>query len=190
MRRFVLLACAVSVALVCLVGAGLTAHADDVQPPQPVPTPPGGWSPPPKAMLMKGNKEVQKGRLGTYCWEGFGCAEAFFPDPGTTARVAAGSTVHIRIKYAEEPRHAQLWSAEKLNWRGWTVDARRKSISLKPVRREGQTVAWDAFFSVKRPDAHYYLSFSGYWDKGDANWGFHLKTHRDSSPMLFTELRR
>jgi hypothetical protein len=186
LRRFVLLACAVSVALGCLVGVQLTAHADDGPPPEqqqpqsdppPVPVPGGS---PPKALLMKGNKELQKGRLGTYCWGGI-CADWLtFPDPGTTARVKAGSRLHVRIRYSQKPRHVQLWSAEKVNRRGWMVDARRKAISLKPVRREGRTVAWDASFSVKRPDRHYYLDFYGYWNGRDTEWGFHVKTRRES----------
>ncbi len=62
MRRFVLLACAMSVALVvCL--AGVQAHAQDSQPQQGA-VPEEG---PPEAVLMKGEKELQEGRLGTHC---------------------------------------------------------------------------------------------------------------------------
>jgi hypothetical protein len=119
-RRFVLLACAVSVALGCLVGVQITAHADNGPPaeqqqpppgepppePPPVELPPG--DPVPKVVLMKGNKELQTGRLGDYCWGGCGDTLSFpkpFPKPATTPMVAPGSTLHIRIKYAPRPTH-------------------------------------------------------------------------------------
>jgi hypothetical protein len=169
MRRFALLTCAMSVALACLVRVQLTAHADSHRLPE--------------AVLMKGEKELQKGLLGTYCWLAFGCGDSFFlfPDPGTTARVTAGSTLHIRIKYAEEPPTVGV-SRHRLNQRGEMVGRSRSlAISLQPVVQDGQTVAWDAFFSVKRPDRHYYLTPGAYWGEGrHAMWGFHVQTRRDS----------
>ena len=192
MRRFVLLACAVSVALGCLVGVQLTAHADNGPPtpeqqqppppvelppvePPPVEVPPG--DPVPKAVLMKGNKVLQTGRLGTHCWDG--CAEWLsFPKPATTPRVVRGSTLHIRIKYAPRPALVQVFQGKTLDPPPWWV---KRSFSLKPVVAEGRTVAWDAFFRVKRPDRHYYLDFGAYWRGRDAWWGFHLKTRKTTS---------
>ena len=185
-RRFVLLACAVSVALGCLVGVQITAHADNGPPPEqqqppppeppPVEVPPG--DPVPKAVLMKGNKELQTGRLGTHCWDG--CADWLsFPKPATTPRVAPGSTLHIRIKYAPRPTLVQGFQGKTLDPPPWWV---KRSFSLKPVVAEGRTVAWDAFFGVKRPDRHYYMYFSASWARGgSASWGFHLKTRKTTS---------
>jgi hypothetical protein len=168
MRRFVVLACvAMGVALACLVGTQAAAPAI-------------GNSRPPAAVLMKGEKVLQAGRLGSFCWyepPNFPlCADAFPNSYPHAKRVEADSTLHIRIRKAEEPRRAYLSTAHRLDPDGWPVDSRRLAISLKPVRREGRTVAWDAFFSVKRPDTHYYLFFSGWWDEGDASWDFHVKT--------------
>ena len=183
MRRFILLAFAMVLALVFAMGVQLTAHAGDgqssgatdQQPPQgdppPVEVPSFG---PPKSVLMEGDKELQKGRLGTYCWGA--CVDWLaFPNPASTARVAPGSTLHIRIKHAERPTHVHLFVGKTLDPPPWWV---RHSFSLKPVVVEGQTVAWDAFFSVKRPDRHYYIDFGAYWKGRDASWGFHLKTRK------------
>jgi hypothetical protein len=182
MRRFVqgsrfliLMACTVSAALVCLVGVQLTARAD----PPPEPAPPPGEQPP-EAVLMKGEKALHRGLLGTHCW-GYICADRLtFPNPATTARTAPGSILHARIKYARQPTSVSLHATKSLHRRGWLVDPRPLSFTLEPVVAEGQTVAWDAFFSVgPRPDRDYYLSFSGQWEgEGDLHWGFHLKTRR------------
>jgi hypothetical protein len=67
MRRFVLLACAVSAALVCLVGVEATVQAQDS-------------SRPPVTVLMKGNETLQKGQLGTHCWGKY-CADLFWVFP-------------------------------------------------------------------------------------------------------------
>jgi hypothetical protein len=189
-RRFVLLACAVSVALGCLVGVQLTAHADNgppppeqqqPPPPDPPPDPPPVEVPPgdpvPKAVLMKGNKELQTGRLGTHCWNG--CADWLsFPKPATTPRVAPGSSLHIRIKYAQRPAYVGGSVGNSLDTPPWWVN---RSFSLKPVVAEGRTVAWDAYFGVKRPDRHYYVDFYPSWRGYSASWGFHLKTRKTTS---------
>ncbi len=128
---------------------------------------------------MQGEKVLQVGSVGTFCWHeppNFPlCVEAFHSFP-PAKRVEADGTLHIRIRKAEEARRASLYTAPRLNQDGWPVVSRRLAISLKPVRREGRTVAWDAFFSVKRSDTHYYLSFAGWWREGDAYWDFHVKT--------------
>jgi len=140
-----------------------------------------GNSRPPQALLMQGEKVLQAQRAGTFCWyeppNSPLCADSFSPSFPPAERVEADSTLHIRIPVVEEPRRASLYTAPRLDRDGFPVDSRRLAISLKPVRREGRTVAWDAFFSVKRPGTHYYLSFSGWWAvAGDAYWDFHVKT--------------
>lgn len=64
-----------------------------------------------------------------------------------------------------------------VNENGYPVGpARRPVVSLRPVKQDGRTVAWDAFFELNRVDRHYYLSAFGLWEEGNASYNFHVKT--------------
>ena len=175
MRRFVLLACAVGVALVSLAGAEVAAQAQEDASLEEAP---------PKAVLMKGNKVLQKGRVGTYC-NITGCADSFniFPDPRTVALVKAGTPLRIRIMTPEEPAGDSLVSYRRLTEHGLIKGKARVHADppLEPVVQDGRTVAWDASFTVRRPDRHYYMYFDAGWvlESGRGQlyeWGFHVKT--------------
>ena len=179
---------AVLAAAVMLVGVlGIPSTKADAAPRGPVKRPPA-------AVLMKGEKELQKGRLGSYCWPqsevSVVCSDTprEFNDPRTTPHVGAPSTLHIRIHLAARPEGVELRWGHRVKERGG-IDiivnkSRPRATYLRRVQKEGETVAWDVFFRVKRPDKHYYLSFSSFWEgndnDGDAYWSFHMKTRRAS----------
>ena len=144
-RTFVLLA-AMAVSVVCifflLVQAPASAHDHK----------------PPKTVLMKGAKELQSGRLvEEYIWSypsrnGNSCItdEAALPFgfPQEVPTVAAGSTLKIRIYNSEPPRPFALQEVDRKGVpRGEGKDS-YVEVLLKPVVRDGRTVAWDAVFSV------------------------------------------
>lgn len=177
-RLLVLLVALAALIMFVVVAVGMPSTKADT-------APRGPGERPPKAVLMKGEKELQKGRLGSYCWplpEGVTCADTFdiFPDPRTTAHVGAGSTLHIRIHYGERPQSVEL-RGHTVNQRGQIVaTSRPKATSLRPVLQDGETIAWDAFFTLNRPERHYYLTLWAFWEDRDAQWGFHVKTRRGS----------
>jgi hypothetical protein len=103
--------------------------------------------------------------------------------PGRLPRRGGQHPAHPRIKYAEQPSSVSLLTSSKVDERGerYVKRPRPLATTLKPVLQEGQTVAWDAFFGVKRPDRHYYLTFSANWGDGrDASWDFHVQTRKDT----------
>lgn len=150
---------------------------------------------PPEAVLMKAGKELQKGRLGSYCWPqskvSVVCSDTAseFNDPRTTAHVGAPSTLHIRIHLAARPEGVKLRWGHRVKQRGGIViidnKSRPRATYLRRVQKDGETVAWDVFFSVKRPDKHYYMNFGAFLEgndnAGDAHWSFHMKTRRGAS---------
>jgi hypothetical protein len=149
---------------------------------------------PPKAVLMKAGKELQKGRVGTYCWsikdQSGGCADTFrnYNDPRTTARVGAPSTLRIRIHYADQPDRFTLRWGHEVRGENFghriVKQSKPRPTQLRRVQKGGETVAWDVYFKVKRPGKHYYMNFQAdFWDgkRGIASqWSFHVKTRRDS----------
>jgi hypothetical protein len=149
---------------------------------------------PPKAVLMKGENVLRKGALGSYCWnwylgDGRGrgeCADGAFLSYPSPERVKAGSQLHIRLKKPQKPDKFKViaykgFDREKLRLVG---PKRRIETTLKPVKRDGKTVGWDAYFRVNKPDRHYYLDTYGNWYQdpdtqfsyGDGTWAFHVKT--------------
>jgi hypothetical protein len=166
--------------------------------------PPGN---PPTFVLMKGTEVIQKGRTDAYCWhywkeypdrveerkdlpppphkwanrEGYwagACISLAIRKktdlyPRDAVLVSPGSTLHIRIGHDRRPDRVQL--IEGLNWE------RTLDYSLKRVKRDDETVAWDVFFRVNRPDRRYYLNNWAQWDRvpgrhGDNGRFFHVKT--------------
>ena len=151
---------------------------------------------PPKAVLMKGAKELQAGYLRAYCWW-------YPPDPAgefqqvcldkvpnwpEADRVAAGSKLRARVFKTQKPDAGsfEVVAFSRVDRSGLEAGrAQRLAVSLKPVVRDGRRVAWDAVFYVNRPDRHYYLFAGGQWQDAvggsslppqDATWNFHVKT--------------
>ena len=92
--------------------------------------------------------------------------------------------MRVRIFKIQRPDSFVVAAHSKLDRDGQPAGAaqtlRRTPV---PVVEGGRTVAWDAVFSVNRPDRHYYLITEGHWQdtQGCGNdqfafWGFHVKT--------------
>ena len=67
----------------------------------------------------------------------------------------------------------------------WPIGkGRRLDTNLRPVERDGKTVAWNIFFRVNEPGRHYYLDTFALWKQvpnthissGDATYFFHVRT--------------
>lgn len=146
----------------------------------------------PGTVLKKGAKELQAGLLvNESSWDrsaGDGLCEnrsviyrTRFPE---TDKVAAGSTLRVRISKAQRPDSFGIAAYRAVDEDGNpSGEARLLKRSLERVVRDGKTVAWDAVFSVKSPARDYYLVSEGHWqDREGCNadqfafWSFHVKT--------------
>ncbi|HEV2743032.1 MAG TPA: hypothetical protein VGV91_07760 [Rubrobacter sp.] len=147
---------------------------------------------PPKTVLMKGSKELQAGRLtdeyrwsypspnGKVCWTDEATIPFAFPKSLPT--VVAGSTLKVRVYKRHEPMSLLIQEIDLQGQPRGEVAAK-----MRPVVRDGKTVAWDAVFTVDRPNALYRLMVDGHWQDRDcsvgpidpdqfARWTFRLKT--------------
>jgi hypothetical protein len=147
---------------------------------------------PPTTVLMKGSKELQPGRLtdeyrwsypsrnGKSCWTDDAVIPFAFPKSLPT--VATGSTLKMRVYKGQEPRPLLIQEIDRDGQPRGEVDAR-----MRPVVRDGKTVAWDAVFTVDRPNTVYRLLLEGHWQDRDcsvdpidpdqfARWSFRFKT--------------
>lgn len=147
---------------------------------------------PPETVLMKGSKELQAGRLtdeyrwsypspnGKVCWTDDATIPFAFPKSSPT--VAAGSTLKVRVYKRHEPGSMLIQEVDPEGEPRGEVAAK-----MRPVVRDGKTVAWDAVFTVDRPNALYRLMVEGRWLDRDcsvepidpdqfARWTFRLKT--------------
>jgi hypothetical protein len=185
-RRAILLLATMAVALVGVVAAQAAAQG----------APQGGTHganrdrQPPDAVLMRHSQVLQLGRQGSYCWGSFTaatCADYLPGYPARGVRVEAGSRLYIALRKPQRPDGFRVDAYADVDRYGFPVgDAQRLSTSLERIVRDSRTVGWDAFFSVGRPERHYYLDASGVWDHtrgskasyGDSLWQFHVKTPR------------
>jgi hypothetical protein len=145
---------------------------------------------PPKVVLMKGAKELQKGRYISYSWtnkDGLTVHADGVYSFRPAVSVRAGSRLHIRINKPQQPDKFRIVAYKGLNKQGWPIRKGRLFLdkTFRPVERDGKTVAWDVYFRVKRPDRHYYLETYEKWNEpaegtytsyGDALRTFHVKT--------------
>jgi hypothetical protein len=145
----------------------------------------------PKTVLMKGKQELQTGRkVEEYRWaypsrNGNGCFvdEATFPFsfPREVPTVAAGSELKVRIHKSHKPEPFYMAEVDQEGASRGAV-----SVRLRPVFQGGERLAWDAIFTMDRPDTDYRLVTKGRWrDRDDclgerklqfAHWSFHVKT--------------
>ena len=84
--------------------------------------------------------------------------------------------LYIRLSENRRPKQFSLSTSQTPDGR-----SRRIDTTLRRVVRDGKTVAWDAYFRLKRPEHQYYMGASGVWKgaggrHGDAYWQFHVKT--------------
>ena len=146
----------------------------------------------PQTVLKKGAKEMQAGILvGESSWDQLtGYDECLnvstiyrtrFPEAD---RVAAGSKLRVRVSKEQRPDSFEVAAYRTVDEKGEpSGEGRLLKRSLKPVTVDGQTVAWDAVFSVDRPGRDYYLVSQGRWQDSEgcqneqfAFWSFHVET--------------
>jgi hypothetical protein len=136
-------------------------------------------------LLRSGGRNLQKGNLGSYCWShwspgkgGTGiCADADGFDFPSRVLVSAGDSVRIRLHHPEKPKRFDLFRWHEVDDDGQPVSAgERKFRKLRKVKRHGDVVAWDAVFTLRKRDRHYYLNAFVRWSQGDASYDFHVKT--------------
>ncbi len=144
---------------------------------------------PPDAALMQGSQVLQLGQQGSYCWSYIAgefwlttCADFALSYPAGD-RVEAASQLYITLRKPQRPDRFRIYAYSDVDQNGFPIgDAQRLSTSLERVVRDGRTVGWDIFFSVNRPDRHYYLNAYGEWNRvrgskasyGDSSWQFHV----------------
>ena len=146
----------------------------------------------PRTALKKGAKELQAGILvKESSWDQLtGDDECLnlstiyrtrFPEAD---RVAAGAKLRVRVSKAQRPDSFEIAAYRAVDEEGEpSGQGRLLKRSLKPVTVDGQTVAWDAVFSVDRPGRDYYLVSEGRWQDSEgcqneqfASWSFHVET--------------
>ena len=135
---------------------------------------------PPTTVLKKGQRTLQKGNQGSYCWssgpDSGMCVDAVSDYP-VADRVEEGSKLYIRISKAQRPRSFDLAAYRKVDRNEYPVGRPQDvPFSWRPVMRDGERIAWDAVFELDQPDRHYYLDAFGIWKEGDSSWSFHAKT--------------
>ena len=147
----------------------------------------------PDTVLKKGDRTLQAGRrVNESSWDaptpdGGGCVNQnaiYAPGFPEVDRVAAGSELSVRIFKPQRPDSFAVVANPKADDEGQPGGrAMTLPSTLERVVQNGRTVAWDAVFSVERPDRHYYLVTEGHWqDRQDCGvdqftfWSFHVKT--------------
>jgi hypothetical protein len=150
---------------------------------------------PPNAVLMEGDTAIQKGLGGSTCWSYWSdakdswvgyCADTLYMFPRSGASLRAGTRLHIRLGKPERPEDFKITAYKGFNKKAKFPigKGRRLDTNLRPVERDGKTVAWDVFFRVNEPSRHYYLDTFALWKQvpnthissGDATYFFHVRT--------------
>ena len=136
---------------------------------------------PPQMDLRWPGHSVQEGTQWSYCWSEQGgagmCADMVGSSP-KAMWVRSGATLKVRIHHAEKPTDFGGTTWRRVDANGMPKgEGRNLRFRLKPVVRNGETRAWDAFFSVGG-DRHHHIMVFGVWPQGDASWRFHVKTVR------------
>lgn len=146
----------------------------------------------PATVLKKGARELQAGtKVFESSWNapavGGGCVtqatiyRTRFPEADS---VPAGTELSVRVSKAQRPDSFEVVAYKALDENGEPAgDGRPLKRSLERVVRGGETVAWDAVFTVKNPGRDYYLVSEGHWQDSDgcrgdqfAFWSFHVRT--------------
>jgi hypothetical protein len=149
---------------------------------------------PPKAVLMKYESVLQVGADVCAHWYFYqnGEWEFLIPtdylgcySPPKADEVGAGRRLHVRLAKPERPS-VRILAFPKLNERTGKPSGQRRVLkdTLRPVKRDGETVGWEAFFRVNEPERQYYLKVSAAWERvpgehvsyGHAIYDFHIET--------------
>lgn len=134
---------------------------------------------PPKTYLRDGDRRLQRGKLGSYCWvsgdQGV-CVDSL-PSWPKAARVEADDKLRMRFRKKQKPTKLLLTTYKKVKKNGIPKgQGRHLDRRLKRVRNAGETIGWKAIFTLERSGRHYYISAFARWDEGDASYFFHART--------------
>lgn len=162
---------------VVLVGAFVPVLAQHRRPPKVVVKAPGAW---------------QRGVLGTYCWsyvdrgsnEGTGfCADSLHGFPEAEP-AGAGDPARFRLWAPKRPAELSILFWRELDENGQPVgDGEAIPAELRPHRKDGELVAFDALFDLPTETGDHYLWVFAKWEEiryghgrgeGDGSWDFHL----------------
>ncbi len=140
---------------------------------------------PPRAVLRVQGDKVQRGRLIGYCWSyrepgsDYGvteCADGTYRWPSAPT-FEARTRASIRFSKAQAPKRVRLSAYEDTGrYDRPKGEPERLAHRLRPVRSDGEVVAWDAVFRLREPDRHYYVAVESRWGQGSAFYNFHVKT--------------
>jgi len=137
---------------------------------------------PPKTYLRDGERRLQRGKLGSYCWfsgEQGVCVDAL-PSWPKASRVEADEKLRMRLRKKQKPMKLSLTTYTKVKKNGIPKGSgRHLDRKLKRVKRGGKTIGWKAVFTLPKPGRHYYISVFARWDEGDATYFFHARTAQD-----------
>ena len=101
-----------------------------------------------------------------------------------TASVATGAKLRVRVSEVQRPDPFEIAAYRTVDVNGEpSSEAQMLKRTLERVVVDGKTVAWDAVFSVNRPNRDYYLVTGGLWQDREGcgrdqftYWSFHVKT--------------
>ena len=129
---------------------------------------------PPVADLKQENTKLQRAYRHSYCWIRR-CVDNFEDNYPPAVTVEPDTRLYIRLSENWRPKKFTLKTSTSPNGR-----ARQINTTLRPVVRDGKTVAWDAYFRLERPNRQYFLDAIGEWQgaRGGASvyWQLHAKT--------------
>lgn len=137
----------------------------------------------PKMDLRWPGHGKQAGKWASFCWpqppDGPPlCGDNFGGGYPKAMWVRSGARLKVRIHLADKPKAFSGRTYRSVDSNGAPEGrGRALKIRLKPVVRNGETRAWDAFFTVGG-ERHHYIGVAGVWPQGDAARRFHVKTIR------------
>ena len=133
----------------------------------------------PRATVRYRGELIQRAELTAWCWPGdnggTGCSEVSpMPWPRADA-VRAGSRLRLRMHWRRRPRSAFVESYRSIGSRGRPQDRGQDLVSrIRPVERNGETVAWDVVFRV-RETRHHYVKTIVEFRQGLLVWNAHVE---------------
>ena len=132
----------------------------------------------PRATVRNGGDRIQRAHLTAWCWPGdnggMGCSEV---SPMTWPRadvVNAGSRIRLRMHWRRPPKKAHVDSYRSIGRSGKPKDRGQDLNSwIRPVERNGTTVAWDVIFRVMQT-RHHYVKTIVWFKEGILVWNAHV----------------
>ena len=133
----------------------------------------------PRATVRNGGERIQRAHLTAWCWPGdnggMGCSEV---SPMTWPRVDvvnAGSRIRLRMHWNRQPREAFVDSYRSIGRNGKPQDRGQNLESwIRPVKRDGKTLAWDVIFRVVQT-RHHYVKTIVRFREGNLVWNAHVE---------------